>query len=82
MQSAEYATDFSKWNSVTWRFDLTVGYKVKETDSGVVGTIIEIHNRYSVTHAVMEGDNGEIYDHNLSHYKPVKRQNILVEWTQ
>lgn len=48
---------------------LKVGDKVRELDSLIIGTIIEIHDDYGITHIVMMGDNGQKYDHNISHYR-------------
>jgi hypothetical protein len=35
----------------------------------MTGNVIKIHDNYSVTHIVMKGDDGKIYDHNIWHYK-------------
>jgi len=48
---------------------LKVGDKVRELDSLIIGTVIEIYDDYGITHVVMMGDNGQKYDHNISHYR-------------
>ena len=49
-----------------------VGDRAIEVDSGIKGSIIQIHNNYSYPHAIMMGDNGKKYDYNFSHYKKLK----------
>jgi hypothetical protein len=51
--------------------DFKVGDRVIERDSGMRGTIIEIHFKYNYMHAIMKGDDGRIYDHNFSHYTKI-----------
>ena len=53
---------------VSQRGGLSIGDRVVEQDSGIHGTIIEIHNRYSFINAIMRGDDGKRYEHHISHY--------------
>jgi hypothetical protein len=48
---------------------LKVGDRVVENDSGMSGTIIEIHDRWSHTRAIMRGDDGKTYEHSLWHFR-------------
>jgi hypothetical protein len=48
------------------------GDRVIEIDTSMTGKVIKIHNNYSVTHIVMKGDDGKIYDRNFSHFKLLK----------
>ena len=51
--------------------ELTVGDRVREHDSQMTGTIIEIHDRWGHTNAVMKGDNGQRYEHALWHFEQI-----------
>lgn len=46
-----------------------IGDKVRERDSLTTGVVVEVHNKYGVTHVVMKGDDGKKYDHNIYHYQ-------------
>ena len=50
---------------------LIVGDRVKEHDSQMTGTIIEIHDRWGHTNAIMKGDNGRRYEHALWHFEQI-----------
>jgi len=51
---------------------LKIGDRVIEHDSRVIGTIIEIHDRYSRTSAVMMGDNSRKYENHISHFSHIR----------
>ena len=55
-------------NKLIQKGGIHVGQRVIEQDSKIHGTIIEIHNRYSHTNAIMKGDNGQLYQHHISHF--------------
>lgn len=48
---------------------IVVGDRVRESDSLMTGVVVEIHDKWSYTHIVMKGDDGEMYDHNTHHYR-------------
>ena len=50
---------------------LYIGDRVIEGDTSIKGVIIDFDDKKSICHAVMQGDNGKIYNHNLSHYTKI-----------
>ena len=54
--------------------NLYIGDRVLESDSSVLGYITAFDNKRSFPHAIMKGDDGRIYNKNLSHYRKIKSE--------